>query len=65
MSFRLRVPRPEHTESSLLFQADWKKNLQTKVEEIQTQNPESEVEVWAQDERRDEILTISAGFEPI
>lgn len=52
MRFRLRVPRPEHTESSLEEQADWKKNLQTKVEQIQTQNPESDVEVWAQDEHR-------------
>ena len=51
MRFRLRVPRPEHTESSLEEQAQWKKNLQTKVEQIQTQNPESDVEVWAQDEQ--------------
>jgi hypothetical protein len=41
MRFRLRVPRPEHTDSSLEEQAEWKKNLETKVEQIHIENPDS------------------------
>jgi hypothetical protein len=38
--------------SSLEEQAQWKKKLETKVEQIQIENPEADVELWAMDEHR-------------
>ena len=52
MRYRLRVPRPEHTEPSLQEQEEWKKNLATEVKQIKQTNPDCDVEVWAMDEHR-------------
>ena len=53
MNFRLRVPRPEHQESDILEQEEWKKKSASGfVLKIKKENPESDVEVWSMDEHR-------------
>ncbi len=51
MRYRLRVPRPEHTQPSPIEQEEWKKNLVNEVEQIKLTNPDCDVEVWAMDEQ--------------
>jgi hypothetical protein len=48
----LRVPRPEHQESDILEQEEWKKNLHRQVNRIKKKYPSSDVEVWSMDEHR-------------
>lgn len=52
MGWRLRVPRPQHQETDLAAQQEWKKKLAIEVERIQTEHPDATVEVWAEDEHR-------------
>ena len=52
MKFRLRVPRPEHKDSDILDQEEWKKNLRRFVLKIKKENASSDVEVWSMDEHR-------------
>jgi transposase len=52
MRLRLRVPRPEHQEADPKEQTAWKKKLVTVVEQVQTEHPDADVEVWCEDEHR-------------
>ncbi len=52
MTFRLRVPRPSHTESSQSEQEAWKKKLAKQVAELKSCYPEAEIELWCEDEHR-------------
>jgi hypothetical protein len=52
MTFRKRTPRPEHEETDPVQQQEWKKKLAHKVEEIQADHPEADVQLWGMDEHR-------------
>ena len=52
MRYRLRSPRPEHKKADLIEQQEWKKKLDRVVEQVQTDHPEADVEVWTMDEQR-------------
>lgn len=52
MRFRLRAPRPEHEESDLAEQQEWKKKLALVVEQVHKDHPDADVEVWTTDEHR-------------
>lgn len=52
MELRLRVPRPQHQDSSVEEQEAWKKKLQAEVEQVQQQHPAAVVELWCEDEHR-------------
>jgi transposase len=52
MELRLRVPRPEHQESSVEEQEAWKKKLHAEVERVQQDHPTAVVEIWCEDEHR-------------
>ena len=52
MRFRLRSPRPSHEASDPIEQQEWKKKLATVVEQVQTEHPDADVEVWTMDEHR-------------
>ncbi len=61
MTFRLRVPRPSHTESNPVEQESWKIKLATEVEELQTVYPEAEIQLWCEDEQTlEDSLTLRA-----
>ncbi len=52
MEWRRRVPRPAHQEADPDEQEAWKKKLEQKVEQIQQQYPDADVELWCEDEHR-------------
>jgi transposase len=52
MTFRLRVPRPEHREGDPVEQNEWKKKLHTELEFLQSRYPDADIEVWSMDEHR-------------
>jgi transposase len=52
MGLRLRVPRPMHQEADLDEQQAWKKKLHQKVEQVQADHPDDDVETWFEDEHR-------------
>lgn len=52
MRLRLRVPRPEHREVDADEQEAWKKKLASVVEQVASEHPDADVEVWCEDEHR-------------
>lgn len=52
MEFRLRQPRPQHQETDLEAQEEWKKKLAAAVKQIQQEYPDADVEIWCEDEHR-------------
>lgn len=58
MTFRWRVPRPEHKEADIVEQEAWKKKLAVRVNQVQAAHPEAKVELWSMDEHR-------VGLKPI
>ena len=55
MEFRLRQPRPQHQETDLEAQEEWKKKLAAEVKQIQQEYPDADVEIWCEDEQRKRI----------
>jgi transposase len=51
MTFRWRVPRPEHEEAYIVEQEAWKKKLAVRVNQVQAAHPEAKVELWSMDEQ--------------
>lgn len=71
MTFRLRVPRPEHGEADPIEQENWKKNSILLLKFLQARYPNAEIEVWSMDEHRIGLhpilrrIWVSEGSQPI
>ena len=71
MELRLRQPRPQHQETDLEAQEEWKKKLAAEVKQIQPEYPDADVEIWCEDEHRLKLqpvtrqVWVEAGEVPI